>query len=221
MSQATGKVSSSHVSPRLVQLTHVAPPDPQSVLVVPAWQLFMASQQPEHVSKHGHAPPPALPKPVWQLPLPSQQPSGQVAGPHANPPQLPSRQKPDAGQLTHWVPPEPQSASVVPGWHVLVASQHPSQVSGLHEVVTQLASSHSWLKLHCTHASPPVPQSNTWLPGLHSFSESQQPVGHVVLLHLEFWQKPSGHDAALPLHVTQELPPDPQSVTVSPGWQMS
>jgi hypothetical protein len=50
---------------------------------------------------------------------------------------------------------------------------------------------------------------------------SQHPVGHVVALHLEFWQKPYVQDAFLPEHVTQLFPPLPQSVIVSPGWQMS
>jgi hypothetical protein len=103
----------------------------------------MVSQQPEQVSAQGQVSPPVTPKPVWQFPLPSQQPSGHVVGPHTNPPHVPSRQKPVEGQLMHWVPPEPQSASVVPSWHVSLASQQPVHVSGLHEVVTHVAPSHS------------------------------------------------------------------------------
>jgi hypothetical protein len=221
MSQTTGNVSSSHVSPSDAQLTQVAPPDPHAVVVVPARQLFMASQHPAQVSKHGHAPPPPPPSPVWQLPLPSQHPSGHVVGPHTNPPHDPSRQKPVGGQLTHCVPSNPQSAFVVPGWQVLEASQQPKQFSGLHGVVTHEPLSQSWSKLHSAQALPPLPQSKVWLPGWHSPLESQQPVGHVVLLHFEPWQKPSGHEAPLPLHVAQVLPPLPQSDVVFPGWQMS
>jgi hypothetical protein len=143
MSQTTGKVSSSHVSPNAVQFTHIAPPEPHSVCVVPAWQLFIASQQPSQTSAQGHDAPPVTPSPVWQLPLPSQHPAAQVAGPQTNPPQLPSRQKPDAGQVVHWVPSSPQSALVVPGWQLSLASQQPKQLLGLHAVVTHAPASQS------------------------------------------------------------------------------
>jgi hypothetical protein len=115
MSQTTGKTSESQVSPRGVQSTHDAPSDPHSVDTVPAWQLFMLSQQPEQVSLQGQAAPPRIPNPVWQLPLPSQHPCGQVVGPHTNPPHVPCRQNPAFGQLAHWFPSNPHSAFVVPG----------------------------------------------------------------------------------------------------------
>jgi hypothetical protein len=101
MSQTTGNVKSSHVSPSAVQSTHEAPFEPHSVDTVPAWQLFVLSQQPEQTSEHGHTLPPVSPNPVWQLPSPSQQPSGQVAALQTKPPHVPSKQKPLDGQLLH------------------------------------------------------------------------------------------------------------------------
>jgi hypothetical protein len=59
------------------------------------------------------------------------------------------------------------------------------------------------------------------LPGWHSPLESQHPVGQVDALQTERWQKPDGHDARRPLHVTQTLPPVPQSEIVLPDWQTS
>ena len=159
LSQMTGKVPSSHVSPSDVQFAHKAPFDPHSVFVVPAWQLLEASQQPSHTSLQGQDAPPVTPRPVWQLPPPSQHPLGQVAGPHAKPPHASSRQKLGAGQLMHWVPPNPQSEFVVPSWHTLLASQQPSQLSGLHGVVTHAPPSHNWSKSHSAQNAPPLPQS--------------------------------------------------------------
>jgi hypothetical protein len=159
LSHVTGYEYVSQFSPMAAQFTHIAPLDPHSVARVPAWQLFIASQQPVQTALHGQVPPPVMPNPVWQVPLPSQQPSGHVVGPHTKPPQTPPLQKLVPGQLTHWFPPKPQSLFAVPVWQVLLASQQPKQLLGLQGVALHFPASHNWLKLHCEQSLPPDPQS--------------------------------------------------------------
>jgi hypothetical protein len=103
---ATHACSAEHVFPEVVQSSH-AVPFPQAVLLVPARQTPLASQQPfgQVAPSHGlqalpkqtlsaskmqltHAAPPvphlSLAPPAWHFPVPSQQPAGQVLAPHGS-----------------------------------------------------------------------------------------------------------------------------------------
>jgi hypothetical protein len=62
-------------------------------------------------------------------------------------------------QAAQFPPPTPQAAVVLPGWHTLLASQHP-----LHVTLTHWLLVHCCLAEHTAHVAPPVPQAALVLP---------------------------------------------------------
>ena len=62
------------------------------------------------------------------------------------------------GHEEHAFPPVPQSLTVVPTWHVPLASQHPlGQVIALHVDAWQSPALHASLGGHAAQLSPPTP----------------------------------------------------------------
>ena len=142
-----------------LQAVQVAPPPPQTEVVLPAWQLELLSQQPAHWF-------------VWQLPP---QPSGapgqrplHCGVQHWLGPGLGRQDEPQgtmgvpqyAGelQLAQATPLAPHTPFVVPGWQALFVSQQPAQPS-VGQKLPQPSAAPLHLPAHCgVQQAPPVSQ---------------------------------------------------------------
>ncbi len=170
-------------------VAHVPPPSPQSVIVSPGWQTSSESQHP----------------------------SGQLVALHVAPWHKPATHASPAGHSWHPAPPEPQSFSDVPAWHVPVVSQQPvGQVVALHAETLQTPAVQLSPDGHAAQATPAVPQSAFVTPGWQTFDLSQQPVGHVLALHMGDVHVPPTQ-VSPDGQVAQEAPPVPQKVVLVPA----
>jgi hypothetical protein len=183
------------------------PPEPQADVVSPGWQMSFSSQQPlGHVLKLQVEPwqvepmqlspgpqavqaRPPVPQsftvlPIWHSPLWSQQPLGHVMGLHDAPWHDPAIHRSPAGQVTHELPPKPQSPGLwlvwqTPFWSqqpcAHVAGPHPPQLPPSHTSIAQRPSTHAASGPQFWHRSPPTPQAAGATPPAQVPSWAQHP----------------------------------------------
>jgi len=131
---------------------------------------------------------------------PEQQPDGQVVEPH--PLHTPPEHVSGLGQELQVAPPEPQSPTVLPGWHLLLLSQHPEG----HELELQ---THLPPEQTCpdAHALPPphvhAPPGEHPSAALPQSTQDEPLAPHEVTVgtaQLDPEQQPVEHDAESQMH---------------------
>jgi len=229
----------------LGQTVQAAPPPPQTLVVVPAWQTPLMSQQPLQLPGPQAAASGPWQKPNWQVlfagqvvhamppkpqlefvspvtqVLPWQQPKGHVPGPQGGATHAPLVHVSSAAQSAHALPPVPQAEVLVPVTHSLLMQQPLGHVVGLQLVTacSQRPAAALQVKFvgHASQFAPPVPHALLALPAWQNELALQQPP-QLLGPHAGSWQKPCWQ-VSPKVHCWQKLPKDPQSLLVVPVWQ--